>query len=79
MTAHHNAKWTDEQMLEALHLRDVVGMTSPDVGKRFGVSKGAILGLEMRVRQQTDAVDVSPHLNGTMPPQWWREGLRRRK
>ena len=79
MTEHHNAKWTDEQMLELLHLRDALGIAAREVGERFGASKGAILGLEMRVRQQTDAVDVSPHLNGTMPSQWWREGLRRRK
>ena len=70
-------EWTDYDMLTALHMRDHEGLTRQDIAVRLGRTKGAIIGLFDRIERETDAVDVSPHLNGTMPVRWWAKGRRR--
>lgn len=64
-------------MLEALHLIENERHTAVEVAKtmhaKMGVTitRSAILGMVHRVKKDTDKVDVSPHLNGTMPERWW--------
>jgi hypothetical protein len=64
--------WTDEDMLTALHLRDHLGMDYTAIGARFGRTKSAIAGLMKRIDDETNKADVTPHLNGTMKPMWWK-------
>lgn len=69
--------WEDKHMLEALHLMDNEGQTAAQVAKIMSAKMGAtvtrnsILGIVHRVKKDTDKVDASPHLNGTMPQRWW--------
>lgn len=60
--------WTDEQMLEALHLRDHAGLSYDSIGDRFGKSKNAVAGLFNRIRSEEQPGDAG---NGTMKPKWW--------
>lgn len=64
--------WTDEDMLMALHLHANEGMTAKQIGERFGRRKGSVIGMMNRVAKETDKHDLTPHLNGTMKPLWWR-------
>jgi hypothetical protein len=70
-------EWTDYDMLTALHMRDHHRMTRQQIAVRLGRTKEAITGLFDRIERDTNAVDVSPHLNGTMPVRWWAKGRRR--
>ena len=65
------AKWTDEAILEALHLMDHEGLTAAETGRRFGVTKNAILGLRYRARHESER-HFGEAGDGTMPPGWWR-------
>lgn len=64
---------TDRQILEALDLRDNEGWTMTPLGKRFGKSKSAMIGLLSRINKQTDASDPDGNANGTMPRKWWKK------
>lgn len=63
--------WTDEQILEALALMDVDGLSASEAGRRLRTTKNAILGMRFRVRasfvQWPDETG-----DGTMPPRWWQ-------
>lgn len=67
--------WTDEEILTILHLRDVDRMKTPDIGRRFGVSRSTILGLLHRVKKAADAVPCKcrkkANKDGGMKPRWW--------
>ena len=64
--------FSDREILQILHLKDVEGLTCRAIGERFGKSKNAIIGLLSRVNKETDASDPDGNGNGTMPPGWWR-------
>lgn len=64
--------FTDEQMLTIMHLRDHEKMTTTDIGKRFGKSKGSIIGLTNRIDRSMDETDPDGNQNGTMKPMWWK-------
>lgn len=69
------SEWSDAEMLAVLDRRFVRGETAGQIAKATGRSRSAVLGILHRIQVQTDAKDVSPHLNGTMPPHWWKKGL----
>lgn len=64
--------WTDTEMLRALHMRDHEGLEAAQVAARLNRTRNSTIGMLYRVDKQTDAVDESPHLNGTMEPMWWK-------
>jgi hypothetical protein len=69
------APWTDEEMLEALYLRDHRGLSAAGVARRMGKTRNSVLGLLHRVGRDTDASDGDGNKNGSMPPRWWdRDG-----
>jgi len=64
--------WTDEDILTALDLYDHEGMTATAIAQRFGKSKGAVLGLFKRIRDEMNKSDPDGNQNGTMPRKWWK-------
>ena len=66
------AVFTDEELLIALHWRDHDGLSTRQIGERLGRTKNAVIGAFTRIERDTDAADVSPHLNGTLGPLWWQ-------
>lgn len=62
-------------LLEMLHLRDVDRLTNKEVGSRFGISKGAVIGKLSRINKATDAIACrcqrKENRDGGMPPRWW--------
>ena len=63
--------WTDAEILMALDLRDHEGRGYAEIGRYLDRSKNSVLSMLRRVDAETDAVDLSPHLNGTQPRGWW--------
>lgn len=70
--------WTDAEMLTALHLYYAEGLSARAVAERLGRSWNATRAMLSKVNRETDKHDLSPHLNGTMKADWWKEGLRNR-
>lgn len=66
--------WTDFEMLAVLDLREF-GMTGDRIAKRFGVSRGAILGMLNRIDRDTDRCFPPCDREGTLAPDWWKAGL----
>jgi hypothetical protein len=64
---------TDHELLRALHWRDHENLTTREIGERLGRTKNAIIGALCRIERDTDQHDLSPRLNGTMPPLWWKK------
>lgn len=64
--------WSDEEMLNALYMRDHLGLTAQEVAHRTGRSRSAICGLWKRIGDDADASDKGGHLNGSEAPLWWR-------
>ena len=73
-------EWSDLDMLEIMDLSERQGFTAREVAERIEhktgrrATRSAMLGIIHRINKDTDAVDVSPHLNGTMPERWWDHG-----
>jgi transposase len=63
---------TDEEILEILSMHEVDGLSFAEVARRTGRTRNSIAGLKRRVNWDTDMVDETPELNGTMPVRWWR-------
>lgn len=74
--------WTDEEMLEALHLTDAVGLSHAEVGAALWRARNAVAGILHRVRADlaaSEAGDPDPRRHdGALPPEWWRDGLEAR-
>ncbi len=66
--------WSDAQMLQVLDLI-AAGYPLSEVARRVGRSKASVSSIARRIKWRTDEVDRTPHLNGSMPRRWWREGL----
>lgn len=64
-------KWTDEQMLQALYLRDHEGMNGTEIARRMGRSRGSIQGLFLRIRTETEKHFPPCAADGSMSPRWW--------
>ncbi|WP_353429279.1 hypothetical protein [Paracoccus denitrificans] len=41
--------WTDQMMLDALHMRDDLSMSAAKIGKSLGVSRAAVCGMFKRI------------------------------
>ncbi|GLO70300.1 hypothetical protein MACH17_18170 [Phaeobacter inhibens] len=63
---------SDEQLLNALHLRDHDGLTCGELAQRFRVSRGTMIGAMYRIDQDTDRSDPDGNKNGSMKPKWWK-------
>lgn len=68
--------WTDAAMLDVLE-RAERGESATLTGERYGVSRSAILGMRHRCRSECSN-QIGDALDGTMPADWWREGLEAR-
>ena len=68
-----NPPLTDTQILRALHMKDHEGRTLVEIGAALGRSRNAIAGMLFRVRHDTEKHDLTPHLNGTQKPNWWKD------
>ena len=67
--------WSDEDLLEALTLISQ-GWTRKAVGQRLGGrSKNSVIGTMHRIQNEMDYGSAG---DGTMPAEWWREGLAKR-
>ena len=74
--------WTDEEMLEALHLTDAVGLSHAEVGAALWRARNAVAGILHRRargprRHHSGDPDSRRH-DGALPPEWWRDGLEAR-
>lgn len=68
---HEQFEWTDERILEALHLKDNEGMTAKAVAERMGVTRNSVIGMIHRIKVAEVDGDAGDH---SMPPRWWRRG-----
>lgn len=59
--------WTDDLMLDALHMRDHRKMTARQIAEQMGTTKSAILGLFKRIADDEAASPVNPG-EGSMRP-----------
>jgi|TARA_B110000908_G_C9997753_1_gene332721 hypothetical protein len=67
--------WSDEDLLEALSLISQ-GWTRKAIGQRLGGrSKNSVIGTLHRIQSE---MDYGSFGDGTMPLEWWREGLAKR-
>lgn len=69
-----NDLWSDEHLLEALLLISQ-GWTRKAVGQRVGRSKNSVIGTLHRIQNEEVCGSAG---DGTMPAEWWREGLAKR-
>jgi hypothetical protein len=63
---------TDLQLLDALHLRDHVGLNTTQLAERFRATKGQMIGALHRITKDSQKYDADGNQNGTMKPQWWK-------
>jgi len=64
-------EWTDQEILEMLHLRENEGLTCAAAGQRLGRNKNAVIGMGHRIAKAQLPGDAG---DGTMPPRWWERG-----
>lgn len=71
-----NPPLTDQQLLEALDLRDNHGMTLEKIGQRFGRTKNSMVGalhrLNVETAQHECFCEKSENKDGGMPNGWWK-------
>lgn len=48
----HSKGWSDDDILDALHMRDE-GYKMKQIGKHFGVTKNAVIGMVNRVMNES--------------------------
>jgi hypothetical protein len=81
--------WTDADTLAVLVMKDE-GFTLTEIASRFRVSRGAVSGLQKRIRDDMQAEDetlrpgelpaIKPeNQDGGMPKDWWKLGLARQR
>ena len=66
--------WSDKDLLEALSLISQ-GWTRKAVGQRTGRSKSSVIGMLNRIKNDEAHGSAG---DGTMPDDWWIEGLEKR-
>jgi hypothetical protein len=67
------SSFSDAELLRVLDLR-ASGLPASKIAARMRRSKGQIVGVLYRIANETGPADRH---DGTMPPGWWREGLKR--
>ncbi|MFQ6552937.1 hypothetical protein AAD018_011425 [Aestuariibius insulae] len=65
-------EWTDQRLLQLLHLKDVEGLTFGQIAVRFSASRSSVIGAYHRVDKVMRDVPSDRH-DGSMPPRWWAE------
>lgn len=63
---------SDEEVLECLHMRDHLGLTSTVISERMRRSRGSVIGAMNRVDKHNAEYDPDSNQNGTMKPRWWK-------
>lgn len=63
---------SEEQILECLHMRHHLGLTSTVIVERMRRGRGSVIGAMSRADKHCDASDPDGNQNGTMPPRWWK-------
>lgn len=71
MSDHKPKPLTDEDLLEMMHLHENEGLPYAAIAERMGRTRNAVAGAISRVRREI-ANDSTAHLDGTMPPRWWK-------
>lgn len=64
--------WPEEDILDALDLRDHEGLTYGQIAKRTSRSRNAVIATLRGVDAMADKHDADGNQNGTMPRGWWR-------
>lgn len=71
-----NSRWTDRQVLDMLHRHYVDGVPKSEIAERYGVGKGAVIGVTNRVLKESDEIECfctkPENKDGGMPAGWWR-------
>lgn len=72
--ANSHSRGEDETLLMILDLCDGDGVTAEAAGKRYGLTKGTVIGLMSRVRKAelACACTKAENSNGGMPRGWWK-------
>jgi hypothetical protein len=63
---------SDEQILDCLHMRDHLALTSTVIAERMRRGRGSVIGAMSRADKKCDESDPDGNQNGTMPPRWWK-------
>lgn len=70
--------WDDDMLLlDCLDMCERQGVSATEAARilsrrtSHNITRNSVLGIRLRVRNDTDAHDLTPNLNGTMPPRWW--------
>jgi len=66
----------DEDVLMVLHLTENEGVTCEKAGKRYGMTKNAVIGLRNRIRQTKycyDACKKKGNRDYSLKPLWWHD------
>ena len=61
--------WSDAEMLEMLHLREIDGLSCAQAGERIGRNKNEVIGMHNRIGAAQEPGGAG---DGTMPPRWWQ-------
>lgn len=69
MAGSHPTRWSDQEILTMLDLRDNEGMSVADIARRFKVTRNTVLGIMHRVKRDEKPGAEKHH--GTMPRRWW--------
>ena len=75
MSRRQRFEWTDERILEALHLSDVERRTFAEIADHFGTTRSSAAGTIYRIRNIMKCFPLDEH-DGSMPPRWWAERRR---
>jgi hypothetical protein len=65
----------DETTLMVLHLTENEGWSCRDAGRRFGMTKNAVIGIRNRIRKTEycfDGCRNPENIDCGMSPLWWR-------
>ena len=70
---HEEGRKGDMRLLELLHMTECEGMTRKAAGKRFGMTKSAVIGQLDRIGKamQPSTATRPENRDGGMPAKWW--------
>lgn len=70
------SRQSDEKILQIMHLRDAVGLTSSEIAKRLSMTRAAVCGVWNRIDNAAEewpcAARKAVNRDGGMAPGWWR-------
>ncbi|MFQ6553413.1 GcrA family cell cycle regulator [Aestuariibius insulae] len=68
----HSSEWTDQRLLQLMHLKDVEGLTFAQIAVRFSVSRSSVIGAYHRIDKAIRDEPLDRH-DGSMSVRWWAE------